>query len=150
MSLSPIHFLPLFIGTIIVLQSGINREMAIHLGLAQTILFSSIVALVITVGWFFWVKLYPSFSPDFFHLKGSFAFRWWYLFPGIFGFLIIVLAPFSFFKIGALETVIGIMFAQILVGLLWDVYVEGATVNLYRILAIVFSGVSLVFVALAK
>lgn len=106
--------LPLFLGALIVLQAGINRTEAGRIGFSSAILMNASVMLVVALGYFFASKS---------NLPAN-EIRWWFLLPGIFGFLIVLGGAFSVSRWGAQHTFILIVSAQLVMSIVWDYYVQ--------------------------
>ncbi len=114
---------PLFIGCIGILQGALNRLMTNDIGLTWMALLGNVVTLLVCIGFYFFVKANPEMFPDFVRLK-EFQFKWWYVIPGIFGFLFVVGLPLGIYEIGAVKTTVGLIAAQMVTSVLWDVFIE--------------------------
>ena len=89
--------------------------------------------------------------PDFFHIKAPITtFKWWFIFPPIFGFCIVAGMPFAFAKLGAVKVSVLLIAAQMSTSVIWDIFVEDIGINLMKLAGIIFALISVVFVTLAK
>ncbi len=104
--------MPLILGSLAVLQAGLNRKAAAAWGLGPTVLLNaSILCLLALAAW----------TLGFFSGKAQLSdFRWWYLLPGVCGFALVAGLPVSIQKIGALTTFLLLVTAQLVAGALWD------------------------------
>lgn len=143
--------IPLLLGTVGILQAGLNRNMSNDLGLTTTALFGNLITLLASTILLIAIKTTPESFPPFFHLKSSITnFKWWYIVPGIFGFLFVIGLPWGIYKIGAVKVTVGLIAAQMIAGVLWDLYVEKIPVNTMKILGILSAGLSVTLITLAK
>jgi bacterial/archaeal transporter family-2 protein len=138
------------LGFIIVLQGGLNRQMAANKGLAAGLMINNIVAFVLGIILYIGAKYYPQYIPSLFQFKNKQdPFQWWHLVPGVCGFLIISTAPWLISKIGASKTFITIVAGQLLMGLIWDSMVENIALNPSKIVAIILSLISVALFTLS-
>ena len=143
--------IPIVIGCVGILQGTINRQVANHIGVAQATLLSNVLTVVICIGFYFLVKTSPSLVPDFFQIKAPITtFKWWFIFPPIFGFCIVAGMPFAFAKLGAVKVSVLLIAAQMSTSVIWDIFVEDIGINLMKLAGIIFALISVVFVTLAK
>ncbi|EQC46648.1 DMT family transporter [Bacteriovorax sp. Seq25_V] len=139
--------LPLILGAIGILQGAINRSMSTTIGLTWMCIIGNIITLITCVIFYFVVKNFPHIFPEFIRLK-DLTFKWWYIFPGIMGFMFVAGLPFAIYKVGAVKTTVGLIAAQMTTSVLWDVFVEGITINATKGLGIVFALLSVVMITL--
>jgi len=143
--------IPIFLGVIGILQGTINKEVAGHIGVAQATLITNLVTVIMCTVFYFLVKHYQSSFPPIFHLKSQFTtYKWWFIFPPIFGFLIVAGMPFAFSKLGAVKVTVGLIAAQMLTSVVWDYWIEDITLNFYKILGIIFALLSMAMISLSK
>jgi len=76
------------------------------------------------------------------------TFKWWYIFPGIMGFMFVAGLPFAIYKVGAVKTTVGLIAAQMTTSVFWDFFVEGISVNLTKGLGIFFALLSVIMITL--
>ena len=143
--------IPIVIGCVGILQGTINRQVANHIGVAQATLLSNVLTVIICIGFYFLVKTTPSLVPDFFQIKAPITtFKWWFIFPPIFGFCIVAGMPFAFAKLGAVKVSVLLIAAQMATSVVWDIFVEDIGINLMKLAGILFALISVVLVTLAK
>lgn len=143
--------IPLLIGCAGILQGTLNRQVATHIGVAQATLITNAVTVLICICFYFLVKSSPALVPEFFQVKAPITtYKWWFIFPPIFGFCIIAGMPFAFAKLGAVKVTVLLIAAQMATSVVWDIFVEGIGINLMKLAGIIFALISVVFVTLAK
>lgn len=143
--------IPLFIGCVGILQGTLNRQVATHIGVAQATLITNAVTVMICIGFYFLVKSMPHLVPEFFQVKAPITtYKWWFIFPPIFGFCIIAGMPFAFAKLGAVKVTVLLVAAQMLTSVIWDIYVEDIGINLLKLAGIISALISVILVTLAK
>jgi transporter family-2 protein len=139
--------LPVFLGAIGILQGALNRSMSSTIGLTWMCIIGNIITLLTCFIFYFVVKTYPDSFPEFIRLK-DLTFKWWYVLPGIMGFLFVAGLPFAIFKVGAVKTTVGLIAAQMTTSVLWDVFVEGISLNPSKGLGILFALLSVLMITL--
>ncbi|MDC1174520.1 DMT family transporter [Bacteriovoracaceae bacterium] len=132
--------IPMLIGAIGILQGSINRQMSNEVGLSTALVFGNVITLVISIVFYYLVYISPNSYPSFF-LPRSITnnFQWWYLLPGLFGFVIITALPYAIFKLGAVQVTLFLITAQIVTSCFWDVIVEKITVSPNKIIGIILA-----------
>lgn len=105
-----------------VIQGGMNRQISRSWDLASVVFLGGAV-FVICAG-LYWLSQRGQAST------GSWS--WWYIIPGILGFLFVLAVPFAISRLGAMSVFICLIAAQIVGGLVWDLMVEGLTPSLYK------------------
>jgi uncharacterized membrane protein YdcZ (DUF606 family) len=135
------------LGALVVFQPSLNRIIFAQKGLSfavflnGSILFSSAVIL-------FAVSFY---LPDHVPLAQRFTphsdVNWWYVLPGLMGFLLVVLVPIMIKNVGAFSTVVAMILGQVVTSILWDVYQEGVALSGSRLfgLLLVIAGAYFTF-----
>lgn len=126
--------LPLLIGALGVLQNTLNRAFAPGLGLAWVLLVNGAVLLVCGSLFFFALRMVPAESlPSMYRpVQGARAFQIFDILPGLFGFTIIALMPWTIERMGATRVFIGVIASQLVVSMLWDRAVDGQSVSTWR------------------
>ena len=143
--------IPLFIGCVGILQGTLNRQVATHIGVAQATLITNAVTVLICIGFYFLVKSSPDLVPEFFQVKAPITtYKWWFIFPPLFGFCIGSGMPLAFAKLGAVKVTVLLIAAQMATSVAWDIFVEDIQLNIMKIAGIFFALVSVIFVTLAK
>ncbi|MBP7845206.1 MAG: DMT family transporter [Proteobacteria bacterium] len=120
--------LSLVLGALTVLQATINGKAGGSLGMGGALIINTSV-LIMSVIAALLLKIMPvqlSYSQ----------FRWWYLWPGFLGFIVLLYLPISIDKIGALVSFLWCLAGQLLLGLLWDFYVSGVSMSWTRVLGV--------------
>jgi transporter family-2 protein len=137
-------FFALFLGTVGILQGGINKQMANDIGVAQSTLVGNLLTAVFSIAFFYLVKFKPGYFPDFFHIKSSplVTWQWWYLIPAFFGICIVMGLPFSIYKLGAIKVTVGLIAAQMITSVAWDLIVEKLTLSPVKILGLALAASS--------
>lgn len=143
--------IPLFLGTIGILQGAINRQVSTYIGVAQTTFISNALALILCFLFYIYVKANPQLFPAFIQVKEPLTtFKWWFLFPPLFGFFIVAGMPIAISELGAVKVTVGLIAAQMLTSVVWDLSVESIPLNLYKVIGIVFAILSVTFIQLGK
>jgi transporter family-2 protein len=142
-------FLPLALGTIGILQGALNRSMISSLGLLKVAMLGSIVTLIIMTAVYMIGQYKPELFPSFFRIKSG-EMKWWFILPGIFGFLIVSTLPISIFKLGAVKTTVGLIAAQMITSVVWDIFVEGISFTYTKGAGVIFALVSVVLITFFK
>jgi len=125
--------LAIFLGTIMVLQATANGRMIGAWGLGGTLVANIGVQVALTAAYFLTLHFWPEKFPEFYRSRiESSSFTWWYLLPGVSGLLIIACVPIAIQSIGAAQTFIALVAAQMAVSLAWDGLVESQPVGLMR------------------
>lgn len=143
--------LPLMLGCIGILQGAMNRQIANTIGVTQATLVGNIVTVIFCLLFYYVVKAYSMVFPDLFQIKAPFTtYKWWFVFPPLFGFFIIAGMPYAIAKLGAVKVTVGLISAQMLTSVVWDIMVEGIALNTMKIVGIIFAFLSVAFISLAK
>jgi transporter family-2 protein len=143
--------IPLFLGMIGILQGTINRQVASHIGVAQATLITNMATVFICMGFYFFAKYNQELLPNIFQIKAPFTtYKWWFIFPPIFGFLIVAGMPFAFSKLGAVKVTVGLIAAQMITSVVWDFIVDDIRLNLLKIGGIILAFISVILVTLSK
>jgi uncharacterized membrane protein YdcZ (DUF606 family) len=133
--MNPMFLLPVAVGVAVVVQAGINRQLAGQWGLAATATVNSVVVLLLALAVFATARLRPDAVPEIFRMPQEFAaMPAWRLFvPGALGLLVVLGLPWSFERLGALQVILTVLVAQLVASLLWDAWVEGIAAHPLRI-----------------
>jgi transporter family-2 protein len=143
--------LPLMLGCIGILQGTINREVSNHVGVSQAVLITNVGSILFCTGFYFFVKAFSTKVPDMFHIKAPLTyFRWWFIFPALMGFLIVSGMPYAISELGAVKVTVGLIAAQMVTSVIWDLYVDNIELNLLKGIGIIFAFLSVVFITVAK
>jgi transporter family-2 protein len=143
--------LPILLGAIGILQGAINRQVSLHIGVAQATLITNLVAAFFCLIFYFFVKANAHIMPPIFQVKTSFVtYKWWYIFPPLFGFLIVAGMPYAIAELGAVKVTVGLIASQMIVSVLWDIFIEDINLNMMKVLGIIFAILSVTFITLSK
>jgi len=141
--------LPLLLGAIGIIQGGLNRSMSNYIGLSWMLILGNVITLIICIALFFIVKASPSTFPDFVKVK-ELTFKWWFIVPGIFGFIFLSGLPLAIYKIGAVKATVGMIAAQMVTSVFWDIYIEGIPFSTNKGVGIIFAIMSVVMITFFK
>ncbi len=141
-------FIPLLLGTIGILQGAITKEMAPYIGLTISSLITSICLLLCCLTFYTLIKMevLTNIPEAFLIQKLNMTFKWWFLLPGIFAFLITILFPLSLLSLDAVKVTIGIIAAQVITSVVLDYITLGALPNFSKLLGICFAALSIFFI----
>ena len=106
-----------------VMQAGMNKLVADSLGFTASLLFNGCFFLVFNLIFFAFFFVQPKALPNEFSIQWAFSdFRWWWIVPGFLGFALVMGLAVSLGRIGATQTFIITIAAQILASIGWDVF----------------------------
>ena len=146
-----IMLIPLIIGCMTIMQGGFNRNVSQLIGVTQAALVSNIVTVLICLIFYYVVKFAPQLFPTFFQIKAPITtYKWWFIFPAIFGFCIVAGIPMAFAKLGAVKVTVLLIAAQMITSVIWDIVVEGISLNALKIAGIISALISVTLITLAK
>ena len=135
------------LGFVAVLQVSINRQIALKWGLSPAVLLNAVVLSVVASLLFVVVRARGASA---FVLRPSIDFgelRWWWFLPGVFGFLLVTLLPLAAHHVGVLRVFVGLVAAQMVASLLWDLVLEKIPVTATRGLGAMLAVVSVALVS---
>jgi bacterial/archaeal transporter family-2 protein len=144
-----ISLVPLLCGLAVVAQAGLNRRFAGQWGLLSAVLMNMVVATVTTFGVYMVARSVPGFWPEAAAPGGQVrlfdGFTVWHLLPGLCGVLIVIGMPWAIGRLGAVQSALLLMAAQLLTSLVWDAMVEGRPATLARVVgsALAFAGAAI-------
>ncbi len=134
-------------GLAVVAQAGLNRRFAGQWGLMSAVLVNMVVATAATFAVYLAVRAMPGLWPEAAEGQGRLGgFTPWHLLPGLCGVVIVLGMPLAMSRLGAVQSVLLLMAAQLITSLLWDALVEGRPATLPRVLG---SGVAFAGAAIA-
>lgn len=117
-----------------VLQAGMNKNIADYWGFPASLLLNGFLFLIFNLVFFLLVKLSPNNFPESFIYNGHFSqFKWWWLIPGLMGFTLVMGLALSIAKIGAVQTFVISIVAQVAASFAWDIFYEGKEMTLLRV-----------------
>lgn len=133
--MSPMLLVPIALGIVAVIQGSLNRRAAVHLGLPLTVVLTHAVALLCACGLWLWFRSSPTSLPSVFQpSQPGTRIEWWYVVPGVVGFLFVCGMPLSFSRLGVFQSLLLLIAAQLCIGLLWDQVVEGRPITGLRVI----------------
>lgn len=139
--------LSIMAGAFGVWQAGLNKVVADSLGFTASLLFNGFFFLVFNLIFFAYVYVKPSAFPQEFAIQWAFAnFRWWWIVPGFMGFALVMGLAVSVGRIGAVQTFVVSIAAQIFASIIWDIFVSEVPLTRWRMIG---AGVTLVGAVLA-
>ncbi|QSQ13219.1 DMT family transporter [Myxococcus landrumensis] len=141
-----ISLVPLLCGLAVVAQGGFNRRFASQWGLLSAVVVNMVVATVVTVAVYMVARAVPGFWPEAAPTESRFSgFTPWHLLPGLCGVVIVLGMPLSISRIGAVQSVLLLIAAQLATSLIWDAMVEGRPATLARVVgsALAFTGAAI-------
>lgn len=131
--------IPISVGLCIVMQGILNKQFSLAYGLATASLVNALIFAVVAFVLFTVAQRFPLAMPDFIPPKLSqYEFRFWHLVPGLCGFVIVTMTPWSIRHLGAAQVFILIISAQILFSSLWDHWVNGLPLSPLKALGLMF------------
>ncbi|NVJ23624.1 MULTISPECIES: DMT family transporter [Myxococcus] len=141
-----VSLVPLLCGLAVVAQGGLNKRFAGQWGLLGAVLMNMVVATVATFAVYAVARSVPGLWPEAASTQGRFSgFTFWHLLPGLCGVVIVVGMPWAIGRVGAVESVLLLMAAQLATSLVWDAMVENRPATLARVLGsvVAFSGAAI-------
>jgi uncharacterized membrane protein YdcZ (DUF606 family) len=128
-------FLPLLsllLGSLVIFQPAINRLVADAKGLSFAALLNASVILITASLFFLVISLMPERFPKHLRFISHGVWNWWFLLPGLIGFVLVLLTPVMIKNLGAFPTVSLMMLGQVSTSIIWDSYAEGIPFNMTR------------------
>jgi transporter family-2 protein len=139
---------PFAIGFMSVLQNAVNKQVSQQYGLALVLLVNALVILAAAGALYVAGQSAPERLGSFIAGSGAaFEWKWWYVFPGLFGFAVIFGIPVCMNQLGALTVFISFVTAQVICSMLWDVFVDGMPIITTKLIGAVIALVGVVMVA---
>lgn len=138
--------LPIFIGSLGIIQAALNRSMSTNMGLVWACIIGNIITLLVCFVFYFAVKYSPAHFPEFMQIR-TFEFKLWHILPGVFGFIFLAGLPYSIDKIGAVKSTVGLIAAQMVTSVLWDYFVENLNISITKSFGIFFALLSVILIS---
>jgi len=130
---------PLLLGALAVFQPILNRLMLDLRGQSFVAWLNSLV--LFTVASLTLLAIYTNSEkfPEYLRPKFNGEWRWWYVLPGLMGFLVVFNLPLAIRSFGSFSTILALILGQLLTSLVYDAYTSGQLPGLSRILGLVFA-----------
>ncbi|WP_338863889.1 DMT family transporter [Myxococcus stipitatus] len=141
-----VSLVPLLCGLAVVAQGGLNRRFAGQWGLLSAVLVNMVVATVAIFAAYMVARSVPGFWPEASPTEDHFSgFTPWHLVPGLCGVVIVLGMPWAIGRLGAVQSVLLLIAAQLATSLVWDAMVEGRPATLARVVgsALAFTGAAI-------
>jgi bacterial/archaeal transporter family-2 protein len=121
-------------GSFAVLQTGLNKIMSETWGFSSALLLNGIVFLVFNLILFGMVWIQPRLFPSEYLIQGQLSdFKWLWILPGLFGFLLVMGLTVASSKIGAVPTFVISIAAQIIMSIAWDSFVDSKPLTAMKV-----------------
>jgi uncharacterized membrane protein YdcZ (DUF606 family) len=139
--------LSMLLGSMVVFQPVLNRLVFAEKGLGFGVWLNSSVLFGLGSLFFFFIFALSERFPESLPLKSGATFRWWFVLPGLIGFLLVSLVPLMIKNLGAFPTIAAMLLGQVTTSFLYDTLAEGHPVDLTRLagLALTAAGAYLSF-----
>jgi transporter family-2 protein len=132
---TPALLVPFALGCFAVLQVALNKRIAGVMGLTQAVILNAVVLLVVAL--VFWLCARGNRAPFGEWMSGTGGpgdFRLWWIVPGLCGLTLVAGMPWAAQRIGALQTFVVLVAAQMLFSIVWDHFVGGVDVTAPRLI----------------
>jgi transporter family-2 protein len=144
------YTIPIILGLSIVTQGAMNQVIGTERGLGFAVMLNASVFFVLSILlYFFLTRFSTSFSASLANIlpvkETTESLKWYYIIPGICGFLIVLGSPLAMGQIGGAAFFVLLILAQILTSLLYDSFIVGSPLNFSKILGalLTFAGAAL-------
>jgi bacterial/archaeal transporter family-2 protein len=136
------------LGTAVVLQVSINRQIALRWGLAPAVLLNALV-LTAAASLFYVVARLQGGGGFVLRTDTSLGeMRWWWILPGVFGFALVTLLPWATHNIGFQRVFVALVATQLAASVLWDVIFERIPFSMPVAVAVVLAVACVALVSL--
>ncbi|MBL4817620.1 MAG: DMT family transporter [Deltaproteobacteria bacterium] len=140
---------PVAIGVMSVLQNTLNKQISQQYGLALILLVNAAIILGAAGVLFLLAQTIPDrLGPFQAGVGAAFEWKWWYIFPGLFGFSVIFGIPTCMNKLGALTVFISFVTAQVVTSMVWDTWVDGLPLTVTKAVGATIALIGVILVAL--
>ena len=127
-------FLSILAGFLGVFQAGLNKLVADSLGYTAALVFNGFFFLFFNLLFFIFVFLKPRAFPQEFSIQWVFHdFHWWWVLPGFMGFALVMGLALAVGRIGATQTFVVSIAAQVFASIFWDFFHGGHEINGLRL-----------------
>ena len=126
---------PFILGCLAVVQVALNKRIAASMGLTQAVILNAFVLLAVAVAfWLYARATRGDFGEWMSGSGGPGDFALWWIVPGLCGLTLVAGMPWAVQRIGALQTFVALVAAQMVFSLAWDYFVDGIPVNVPRVI----------------
>ncbi len=142
------YAVPFLLGSLVVLQGGLNRHLGANFGLGSAVMLNASVLFAASALFYGILRWNPEIFPELLRPRPpqSPISTWWYLIPGLCGFSLVLGLPWSINTIGSGKTFVLLISAQILTGFIWDLAINSQSPGLLKILGGVLTILGSLFV----
>lgn len=130
--------LPMALGALVVFQGVMNRQIGEVKGLSFAVFMNAVVlvtvASTVLAGLFVWGQQ----APDYLRPQLNPVWRWWYILPGLMGFMLVFNVPISMRGLGAFPTIVSMLLGQLLCSFIWDALAAGSF-NITRLAGLILT-----------
>ena len=124
--------------------------MADSLGYSASLFINGLFFLFFNLIFFVFVFLRPKALPGEFAIQWAFGdFRWWWILPGFMGFALVMGLALSVGRIGAVQTFVISIVAQVFASILWDLFEGDHEINKLRLVGAMVALVGAVLATLS-
>ena len=128
-------------------QAGMNKVIADSLGFTFSLFFNGCFFLLFNMIFFAYVWAKPKALPSEFTIQWALTdFRWWWVVPGFMGFTLVMCLAVAVGRIGAVQTIVISIAAQVFASVAWDVFSGDHQINKIRLVG---AGITLLGAVLA-
>ena len=127
--------LPLVIGLAGVTQGILNRQVSASWGLAWAVGLNAVLFIIYSAVLLALLQFAPQVLPEYLRVSAFSAekFKWWFILPGLCGFLLVLGIPWSIQMMGPSKTFILFIVAQIVFSLLAEKFFFGSEIPFLKI-----------------
>ncbi|MES2746063.1 MAG: DMT family transporter [Bdellovibrionota bacterium] len=127
------------LGVVAVFQPMLNRTILDTRGLTFAAWLNSLVLFTIATLIMGFVHFKSERFPDYMRPKFEGFWEWWFVLPGIFGFLLVFLLPLSMRSLGAFVSIVLLLVGQLFTSFIYDAVVAGKPITTARVAGLVLT-----------
>jgi bacterial/archaeal transporter family-2 protein len=132
--MTPALLVPFVLGGLAVLQVALNKRIAAVMGLTQAVILNASVLLIAAIAFYVYARSTRAEIGGWMAGGGGFGdFQSWWIIPGLCGLTLVAGMPWAVQRIGALQSFVVLVAAQMLFSILWDHFVEDVSVSVPRV-----------------
>lgn len=142
--------IPMVLGLTVVTQGAINRRVGADFGLSSAVFLNAFLFFVLSGILLLWAKLAPHQVPEYWRIKdlNMDQARWWYLIPGLCGFLLVLGVPMSLQANGPSKTFILLIASQVVVSLLFEIFIFSTPISNMKLIGALLAAIGAAMVAI--